>query len=76
MWITFNEPWVITTPGYEYGVFAPGVRNLGFGSYKTGHVILKAHAEAWHLYNDEFRNIQNGNCYTMKQCFAIEVYMI
>ena len=60
MWITFNEPWVVTTQGYEYGLFAPGIRHLGTGAYLSGHTLIKAHAEAWHIYNDDFRAAQNG----------------
>ena len=59
-WITFNEPWVTTTQGYEYGLFAPGLRHLGTGAYLAGHTILKAHAEAWHVYDEEFRTNQRG----------------
>lgn len=28
--------------------------------YIVGHHLLKAHAEAWHLYNDKYRHKQNG----------------
>ena len=46
--------------GYEIGMFAPGVRNFGKGAYNAGHTMLKAHAESWHIYNDEFRSEQQG----------------
>ncbi|KAJ0061545.1 hypothetical protein NL108_005718 [Boleophthalmus pectinirostris] len=29
-------------------------------SYQEGHQMLKAHALAWHAYNDEFRDLQGG----------------
>lgn len=28
--------------------------------YIVGHNLLKAHAEAWHLYNDKYRAVQKG----------------
>ena len=59
-WLTFNEPWVTTTLGYDGGVFAPGVKKPGMGAYTTAHTIIKAHAEAWHLYNDVYRPEQGG----------------
>jgi len=59
-WMTFNEPWVITWLGYGIGVFAPGIYEPAEGQYKTSHTIIKAHAEAWHVYNDNYRSTQKG----------------
>ena len=59
--MTFNEPWVITWLGYGIGVFAPGIYEPAEGQYKTSHTIIKAHAEAWHVYNDNYRSTQKGN---------------
>lgn len=28
--------------------------------YIVGHTLIKAHAEAWHLYNDKYRAKQKG----------------
>lgn len=28
--------------------------------YIVGHTLIKAHAEAWHLYNDKYRATQKG----------------
>lgn len=35
----------------------PSTRNM---TYTAGHNLLKAHALAWHLYDDEFRSSQKG----------------
>ncbi|XP_030643500.1 lactase-phlorizin hydrolase-like [Chanos chanos] len=60
-WITFNEPYIVANLGYNYGDFAPGVKDpTGTIVYKVAHNILKAHAEAWHLYNDNYRAKQGG----------------
>ncbi len=59
-WITFNEPWVITHMSYGVGFMAPGLQDPGQGGYITGHVLLKAHAEAYYIYDEEFRETQNG----------------
>lgn len=32
----------------------------GTAPYKVAHNLLKAHAEAWHLYNDKYRAKQGG----------------
>uniref|UniRef100_A0A8C5R781 Lactase n=1 Tax=Leptobrachium leishanense TaxID=445787 RepID=A0A8C5R781_9ANUR len=60
-WITLNEPYIVANLGYGYGVFAPGVSaRPGVGQYMAGHNLIKAHAEAWHLYNDAYRATQGG----------------
>uniref|UniRef100_A0A8C0HTJ8 Lactase/phlorizin hydrolase n=1 Tax=Balaenoptera musculus TaxID=9771 RepID=A0A8C0HTJ8_BALMU len=60
-WITLNEPYVIANLGYGYGTAAPGISSRpGTGPYIVGHNLIKAHAEAWHLYNDVYRARQGG----------------
>ncbi|CAL8341383.1 unnamed protein product [Boreogadus saida] len=49
-WITLNEPYIVTNLGYGYGNFAPGFVGK---QYIAGHHLIKAHAEAWHLYIDK-----------------------
>ena len=55
-----NEPWVVALLGYGWGSFAPGVQQPEEGHYKAAHILLKAHAEAYHVYDQEFRAEQNG----------------
>lgn len=39
----------------------PGISSRpGTGPYIVGHNLIKAHAEAWHLYNDVYRASQGG----------------
>ncbi|XP_021504301.1 lactase/phlorizin hydrolase [Meriones unguiculatus] len=60
-WITLNEPFVIAAHGYGTGVSAPGISfRPGTAPYIAGHNLIKAHAEAWHLYNDKYRRSQGG----------------
>ncbi|KAK2109007.1 hypothetical protein P7K49_014172 [Saguinus oedipus] len=60
-WITLNEPFVIANQGYGYGTAAPGISSRpGTAPYIVGHNLIKAHAEAWHLYNDVYRTSQGG----------------
>ncbi|XP_062389586.1 lactase/phlorizin hydrolase-like [Sardina pilchardus] len=60
-WITLNEPYVVANLGHGYGVYAPGISlRPGTLPYIVGHNLLKAHAEAWHLYNDKYRATQGG----------------
>ncbi|XP_061923161.1 lactase/phlorizin hydrolase-like [Entelurus aequoreus] len=60
-WITINEPYNIANIGHGYGAAAPGISfRPGTLPYIVGHNLIKAHAEAWHLYNDKFRSKQGG----------------
>ncbi|XP_078142043.1 lactase/phlorizin hydrolase-like [Centroberyx gerrardi] len=56
-WITLNEPYIVANLGYGYGTFAPGIVGK---QYIAGHNLIKAHAEAWHVYNDKYRAKQGG----------------
>ena len=60
LWLTFNEPYVFSVEGYEIGVHAPGIKDFGFSCYAATHTILKAHAKAYHAYDQEFRPTQQG----------------
>ncbi|XP_062974386.1 lactase/phlorizin hydrolase [Elgaria multicarinata webbii] len=59
-WITFHEPWVISYAGYGTGQHPPGIVDPGVASYQVAHVILKAHAQAWHIYDAQYRDKQHG----------------
>ncbi len=61
-WLTFNEPFVFVWLGYGEGTNAPGIRQPDTYPYLTAHNVIKAHAAAWHAYNNDFRHIQNGYC--------------
>ncbi|XP_048237315.1 uncharacterized protein LOC124113782 [Haliotis rufescens] len=60
LWITFNEPWVFLVKGLGTGDHAPGHTSRGLEPYLGGHNVLLSHAEAYHLYNDTYRETQNG----------------
>ncbi|KAM9851168.1 lactase/phlorizin hydrolase-like [Aulostomus maculatus] len=60
-WITINEPYNIANVGHGYGAAAPGISlRPGTLPYIVGHHLIKAHAEAWHLYNEKYRAKQKG----------------
>ncbi|XP_066430728.1 cytosolic beta-glucosidase-like [Eleutherodactylus coqui] len=60
MWITINEPHIMAKLGYEKGIIAPGNGEPGFGGYRSAHNMIKAHAKAWHAYNNFFKEKQKG----------------
>ena len=61
MWLTFNEPAVFIWQGYGMGSNAPGLKHdPGRLPYIVAHNVIKAHAHAWHLYDDQFRSVQKG----------------
>ncbi|RZC32998.1 Glyco hydro 1 domain containing protein, partial [Asbolus verrucosus] len=59
-WMTFNEPKHNCQMGYGYGYLAPAYMSNGVGSYLCAHTVLKTHAKAYHIYDEEFRATQNG----------------
>lgn len=60
MWITFNEPFVVSWLGHGIGVFAPGTVEPGTTVYTVTHNIIRAHVKAYHTYNDHFRSHFHG----------------
>lgn len=60
LWSTFNEPKNLCLLGYGYGRNAPLIWSSGVGEYLCAHYIIKAHARAYHIYDEEFRAVQNG----------------
>jgi beta-glucosidase/6-phospho-beta-glucosidase/beta-galactosidase len=59
-WMTFNEPKQPCMNGYAYAIIPPGYVTNGIGNYWCAHTIIKAHAKAYHIYDEEFRATQNG----------------
>jgi len=61
-WITLNEPSVFSDAGYDYCEMAPGECGGSSNGRMARHITVLAHAEAYHIYDNEFRSIQNGKC--------------
>ncbi|XP_063932804.1 myrosinase 1-like [Zophobas morio] len=59
-WMTFNEPKQTCLAGYGLGSAAPGISASGIGEYECAYTVVKAHAKAYHIYDEEFRPTQNG----------------
>jgi beta-glucosidase len=49
MWVTLNEPWVVTDGGYLHGVLAPGHRN-NYEAPLATHNLMRAHGAALAAY--------------------------
>lgn len=59
--ITINEPIQICRDGYGTGGSAPGLKLIGDGIYQCSYVLLKAHARAYRIYDEEFKPTYNGS---------------
>uniref|UniRef100_A0A673M2R3 beta-glucosidase n=1 Tax=Sinocyclocheilus rhinocerous TaxID=307959 RepID=A0A673M2R3_9TELE len=59
-WNTFNEPQTIAWSGYGLGQIPPNVKQPGDAPYKVAHNLLKAHAQAYHTYDEKYRASQGG----------------
>jgi beta-glucosidase len=44
-WVTQNEPWIIALLGYQLGLHAPGIADLG-AAVQAGHHVLLGHGAA------------------------------
>lgn len=74
IWTTFNEPTLICQFGYGNRM-APVIDSSGLGQYQCTHNLLKAHAQVYHLYNDEYRSAQQGRqCLKFKQILRLTVF--
>lgn len=68
IWMTVNEPNILCNGAYQDGNNAPGKNMSGVGPYLCVHNMIKAHAKAYHIYNDEFRQSQKGKIGTVFPC--------
>ncbi|XP_037296139.1 myrosinase 1 [Manduca sexta] len=62
LWITFNEPREICYEGYGATGLAPILNATGVGTYICAKNLAIAHAKAYHLYNNEYKARQGGEC--------------
>ncbi|XP_047121961.1 myrosinase 1-like [Schistocerca piceifrons] len=60
-WVTFNEPTTIAFGYSSTDTNAPAIGAHGFGDYTAAHCILRSHAMAYRLYDQQFRAAQ-GVC--------------
>ncbi|XP_075986692.1 myrosinase 1-like [Anticarsia gemmatalis] len=61
-WITFNEPREVCYEGYGFNNKAPLVNSSAIGTYVCAKNLVLSHANAYHLYDKEFKPIQGGEC--------------
>ncbi|KAK3085076.1 hypothetical protein FSP39_023890 [Pinctada imbricata] len=59
LWITFNEPWIVSWLGYSVATFAPAKWGPGTNAYIVTHHLIVAHAKAYHAYAT-YRGSQKG----------------
>lgn len=59
-WLTMNEPSSVCFLGYGDVKMAPKLNSQGIGVYLCTKYILLAHANAYHIYHNEFSKIQEG----------------
>ncbi|CAH0697039.1 unnamed protein product [Spodoptera exigua] len=62
LFITFNEPREICFEGLEDMNKAPLLNTTGIGVYLCAKHLVLANARAYHLYNNDFKPTQGGQC--------------
>ncbi|XP_053375783.1 uncharacterized protein LOC123534954 isoform X1 [Mercenaria mercenaria] len=70
IWITLNEPWVVSFAGYGNGEMAPGINKTGTLDYEAGHTQIIAHAKAYRLYERKYKTSQQGTVGITLNCDA------
>ncbi|CAI0419839.1 unnamed protein product [Linum tenue] len=84
-WITINEPWTMSSYGYDEGIFAPGrcsqwvnpaceAGDSATEPYIVSHHALLSHASAVNLYRQKFQQWQNGEIGIALNCFWMVPY--
>ncbi|CAL8267000.1 unnamed protein product [Boreogadus saida] len=60
-WLTLHNPYLVAVQGYRTGLHAPGEKGEDLSvPLMVAHNLIRAHAKAWHTYNDQFRPTQGG----------------
>ncbi|XP_069747745.1 klotho isoform X2 [Narcine bancroftii] len=59
-WITIDNPYALAWHGYGTGKLAPGIQGVPSAPFIVAHNLIKAHSRTWHIYNDHFRQSQQG----------------
>ncbi|XP_072945303.1 myrosinase 1-like isoform X2 [Epargyreus clarus] len=59
-WVTFNEPMQTCLEGYGGTYRAPALDRHGIAEYLCTHNLLKAHASAYHLFDQQYRPTYGG----------------
>ncbi|XP_037025293.1 myrosinase 1-like [Bradysia coprophila] len=58
-WLTFNEPHVFCLANWNYGEQDP-FEQPPRQQYICAHNVVKSHAKAWRIYDEEYRQTQQG----------------
>ncbi|XP_015240203.1 PREDICTED: lactase-phlorizin hydrolase [Cyprinodon variegatus] len=59
-WMTMNDPQGIAWLGYGSGTIPPNIVKPGTAPYQVAHNLIKAHALAYHTYDEKHRSSQKG----------------
>ncbi|XP_047004515.1 myrosinase 1-like [Schistocerca americana] len=60
-WVTFDEPAQFVSGYADNRDYAPSQNASGVGDYLATHTVLRAHAGAYRLYDQQYRAAQNGS---------------
>ncbi|CAJ1058514.1 beta-klotho [Xyrichtys novacula] len=60
LWFTMHNPYLVAVQGYGTGVHAPGETGGPAVPLIVAHNLIRAHAKAWHTYNNYYRPTQKG----------------
>ncbi|XP_047121927.1 myrosinase 1-like [Schistocerca piceifrons] len=68
LWLTLNEPDIFSLGYSTAAAFAPGANSSGIADYLMARTILLAHARVYTLYDEQFREAQQGRVGITLEC--------
>ncbi|XP_049791380.1 myrosinase 1-like [Schistocerca nitens] len=68
LWLTLNEPDIFSLGYSTAAAFAPGANSSGIADYLMARTILLAHARVYRLYDEQFREAQQGRVGITLEC--------
>ncbi|XP_045761882.1 myrosinase 1-like isoform X6 [Maniola jurtina] len=71
-WLTINEPIIYCQVSYGSGMHAPGIASPAFGGLMCSKNAVLAHAKAWRIYDEEFRQKYQGKVSLTNQLMWFE----
>ena len=62
---------MVSIQGHSKGDMAPGMKGPGILEYKVAHNLIRSHAKAYRVYQNEFAETQQGIVFQISRLYKI-----